>query len=89
MNLMTFSPNISIMDLEDSGRPLYEGSTQFQHWRFAPEQIGTIRRSLNEAAVATIRQKFEAAEVRDCFLFMFTLVLLSWPSQARHPGCLF
>ncbi len=40
--------------------PLYEGSTQFRHWRFSPEQLVQTRASLNAAAVTAIRDAFEA-----------------------------
>ncbi|EKM60956.1 uncharacterized protein PHACADRAFT_84769 [Phanerochaete carnosa HHB-10118-sp] len=40
--------------------PLYEGSTQFRHWRFSPEQLAETRSLLNAAAVAVIRDAFES-----------------------------
>ncbi|KAI0079575.1 cyclin-like protein [Panus rudis PR-1116 ss-1] len=40
--------------------PLYEGSTQFRHWRFSPEQLSETRAKLNAAAVKGIRDAFEA-----------------------------
>ncbi|KAK7463733.1 hypothetical protein VKT23_005670 [Stygiomarasmius scandens] len=43
-------------------KPLYEASTQFKHWRYSPESLINIRSKLNEAAVAVIRQTFEAYE---------------------------
>ncbi|KAI0815147.1 cyclin-like protein [Irpex lacteus] len=39
---------------------LYEGSTQYRHWRFSPEQLADTRASLNTAAVAAVRDAFEA-----------------------------
>jgi hypothetical protein len=39
---------------------LYEGSTQYRHWRFSPEQLAETRKTLNTAAVAAIRNAFEA-----------------------------
>lgn len=45
-------------------KPLYEASTQFKNWRYSPENLAQIRHSLNKAAVATIRDKLEADEVR-------------------------
>ncbi|KAI0094722.1 cyclin-like protein [Irpex rosettiformis] len=39
---------------------VYEGSTQYRHWRFSPEQLAETRASLNTAAVAAIREAFEA-----------------------------
>lgn len=44
-------------------KPLYEASTQFKNWRFSAEQLTHIRNSLNQAAVAVIRNTFEADEV--------------------------
>ncbi|OJA10795.1 hypothetical protein AZE42_00308 [Rhizopogon vesiculosus] len=41
---------------------LYEGSTQYKSWRYSPEQLERIRISLNVAAVAAIRNTFEADE---------------------------
>ncbi|KAG1826099.1 cyclin-like protein [Suillus subaureus] len=43
-------------------RPLYEGSTQYKSWRYSPEQLEQVRTSLNAAAVAVIRDTFEADE---------------------------
>lgn len=43
-------------------RPLYEGSTQYKSWRYSPEQLEQVRTSLNAAAVAVIRNTFEADE---------------------------
>ncbi|THH20861.1 hypothetical protein EW146_g610 [Bondarzewia mesenterica] len=40
--------------------PLYQGSTQYQHWRFSPEQLQRTRLALNDAAVAAICNTFEA-----------------------------
>ncbi|KAG5644755.1 hypothetical protein DXG03_007884 [Asterophora parasitica] len=40
-------------------RPLYEASTQFRNWRFSPEQLSNLRLTLNEAAVAVIRNTLE------------------------------
>ncbi|KAF9015305.1 cyclin-like protein [Cyathus striatus] len=50
---------------EDSSRkiPLYEASTQFKHWRYSLQQLAHIRTSLNKAAVAVIRNKFEIDEL--------------------------
>jgi cyclin H len=46
-------------------KPLYEGSTQYKSWRYSPEQLEQVRTSLNVAAVAVIRNTFEADEVRN------------------------
>ncbi|KII93198.1 hypothetical protein PLICRDRAFT_49268 [Plicaturopsis crispa FD-325 SS-3] len=45
-----------------SKKPLYENSTQFRNWRFSPEQLAHTRATLNVAAVAVIRNTFEADE---------------------------
>ncbi|KAH0838423.1 cyclin-like protein [Lanmaoa asiatica] len=42
--------------------PLYEASTQFKSWRFSPERLAVVRGTLNSAAVAAIRNAFEADE---------------------------
>ena len=47
-------------DSKNPHLPLYEGSTQYRHWRFSPEQLTDIRTSLNAAAVTAIRDAFEA-----------------------------
>ena len=47
---------------------LYEGSTQYRHWRFSPEQLADTRASLNAAAVAAIRDAFEADTVSNILL---------------------
>ncbi|OBZ78718.1 Cyclin mcs2, partial [Grifola frondosa] len=51
------------------GLSLYEGSTQFRHWRFSPEQLAQTRASLNITAVSAIRDAFEADAARlPCFI---------------------
>ncbi|KAJ7783564.1 cyclin-like protein [Mycena maculata] len=42
--------------------PLYEASTQFKNWRYSPGSLAEVRASLNAAAVAVIRNTFEADE---------------------------
>ena len=46
--------------LETTRKPIYEGSSQFRHWRFSKAQLTSMRASLNGAAVAAIRNAFEA-----------------------------
>ncbi|KAG1755136.1 cyclin-like protein [Suillus paluster] len=43
-------------------KSLYEGSTQYKSWRYSTEQLEHVRTSLNAAAVAVIRNTFEADE---------------------------
>ncbi|KAJ7293381.1 cyclin-like protein [Mycena rebaudengoi] len=43
-----------------SKTPLYEASTQFKNWRYSPDTLAKVRASLNAAAVAVIRNTFEA-----------------------------
>ncbi|KAJ7786103.1 cyclin-like protein [Mycena metata] len=45
-----------------SKTPLYEASTQFKNWRYSPQSLAKVRSSLNAAAVAVIRNTFEADE---------------------------
>ncbi|THH03223.1 hypothetical protein EW145_g6428 [Phellinidium pouzarii] len=40
-------------------KPLYEGSTQFKHWRYSVEQLREIRALLNVTAVNAIKNAFE------------------------------
>lgn len=47
------------LEPEKHRRPLYEGSTQYRHWRFSPEKLRTVRATLNSAAVAAIKNAFE------------------------------
>ncbi|KAH7915381.1 cyclin-like protein [Hygrophoropsis aurantiaca] len=42
--------------------PLYEASTQYRNWRYSPERLEAVRTQLNAAAVAKIRNTFEADE---------------------------
>jgi hypothetical protein len=42
---------------------LYEASTQFKNWRYSPDTLAKVRASLNAAAVAVIRNTFEADQV--------------------------
>ena len=44
-------------------RPLYEGSTQFKHWRFSQEQLAQIRVALNATAVSVIEKALETDSV--------------------------
>ncbi|KAH7921781.1 cyclin-like protein [Leucogyrophana mollusca] len=43
-------------------KPLYEASTQYKNWRYSPERLEDVRTQLNAAAVAVIRNTFEADE---------------------------
>ncbi|PCH33535.1 cyclin-like protein [Wolfiporia cocos MD-104 SS10] len=47
-------------DASSSKLSLYEGSTQYRHWRFSAEQLAQARASLNATAVSAIGEKFEA-----------------------------
>ncbi|EIN13489.1 cyclin-like protein [Punctularia strigosozonata HHB-11173 SS5] len=49
-------------------KPLYEASTQYNHWRFSPEQLAHTRETLNAAAVAAIKDTFEADSASLCEL---------------------
>ncbi|KAI0287019.1 cyclin-like protein [Russula aff. rugulosa BPL654] len=40
--------------------PLFQSSTQYRNWRFSVEQLKSTRASLNQAAVAAIRNTFES-----------------------------
>ena len=59
-------PKISIRFTPMTGprKPLYEASTQYKNWRFSPEKLVNTREALNAAAVAVIRDAFEADEVQ-------------------------
>jgi hypothetical protein len=47
-----------------SGRKsLWEGSSQYRHWRFSKETLRQQRTQINEAAVSAIKNAFEADEV--------------------------
>lgn len=46
--------------------PLYQASTQFKNWRYSSDSLAKVRASLNAAAVAVIRNTFEADEVPLC-----------------------
>ena len=46
-----------------SRQSLYEGSSQYRHWRFSPEQLAATRASLNAAAVKAIKDAFETDSV--------------------------
>lgn len=65
-------------------KPIYEASTQFRNWRYSTEQLSTIRTSLNHAAVAAIRNAFEAQEVN---ISQYVLKAYSLRSQCPQKGC--
>ena len=46
-------------DNQHPKKPLFEGSTQYRHWRFSESQLKEIRSSLNSAAVSVIKHAFE------------------------------
>ena len=52
--------------------PLFQCSTQYRNWRFSVEQLKSTRASLNQAAVAAIRNTFESDSV------------CRWPSWRRR-----
>jgi hypothetical protein len=46
--------------------PLFQSSTQYRNWRFSVEQLKSTRASLNQAAIAAIRNTFESDSVCRC-----------------------
>ncbi|KIY63645.1 cyclin-like protein [Cylindrobasidium torrendii FP15055 ss-10] len=42
--------------------PIYEASSQYNNWRFSPERLEVLRRTMNEAAVTAIRRTLETHE---------------------------
>ncbi|KAG8923288.1 hypothetical protein FRC03_005211 [Tulasnella sp. 419] len=56
---MTVADSSTDRPSENKHLSLYEGSTQFQHWRFSPTSLRTLRVTQNQAAVAKIRDAFE------------------------------
>lgn len=56
-------PQIAPPNGSTTKKPLYEASTQYRNWRFAPEKLTQIRASLNAVAITIIRTTFEADEV--------------------------
>jgi hypothetical protein len=64
VNTLEMPSMVAISDATPEQRlPSYEGSTQFRNWRYSVEQLAHIRATLNEAAVATIRNTFETDQV--------------------------
>jgi hypothetical protein len=61
---------------------LYEGSTQFRHWRYSPQQLTHIRTSLNAAAVDAIRKTIEADQACTYNTGPF---FCSRPASQAHP----
>ncbi|KAL5518759.1 hypothetical protein ACEPAH_442 [Sanghuangporus vaninii] len=61
--MVTMAVPTGISEADDgrgsSRRPMYEGSTQFRHWRYSIKQLRDLRASLNKAAVSIIRNAFE------------------------------
>lgn len=59
------------MEMEVDGQPvpvsaaptLYEGSTQYKHWRFSQADLANCRAELNQGAVAVIKGNFESTQV--------------------------
>lgn len=49
---------------EQSGRKsLWQGSSQYRHWRFSRETLRQQRTQINESAVGAIKNAFETDEV--------------------------
>lgn len=67
---------------QDPRVPLYEGSTQFRHWRFSLEQLVETRSSLNAAAVAVIRDAFESDQAG----YLLSIITLIYPTSRAQPG---
>ena len=63
-------------------KPLYEASSQFRNWRYSPEQLSGIRTSLNHAAIAAIRNTFEAQEVAFDSMFLRCLAQCAQPGRS-------
>lgn len=65
---MAAEPSLPSIQASSSKSSLYEASTQYRHWRFSPEQLNHTRVTLNAAAVAAVRNAFEADSVGQlCF----------------------
>ncbi|GBE78327.1 Cyclin mcs2 [Sparassis crispa] len=60
---MTAPTTASTSEASSSKHSLYEGSTQYRHWRYSPEQLAQARTTLNAAAVKAIRDAFETDEL--------------------------
>ena len=71
-------------EASSSKHSIYEGSTQYRHWRFSQEELARNRTSLNAAAVSLVRDAFERDEVCGCSLLWLSM-LLTRPSLARLP----
>ncbi|KAI0651732.1 cyclin-like protein [Trametes meyenii] len=54
------APSPAQTPISVSQQSLYEGSSQFRHWRFSLEQLAHMRHTLNEDAVSAIRNAFES-----------------------------
>lgn len=53
-------------------KSLYEGSTQYKHWRFSPKSLAAQRAAQNQEAVAKIRDAFELDAVSPLLICAFT-----------------
>jgi len=61
-----------------SGRKsLWEGSSQYRHWRYSKETLHQHRMQMNEAAVSAIKNAFEADEVGTSCILTLSLNLIS------------
>jgi hypothetical protein len=75
-------------DLNSTAKtPLFQSSTQYRNWRFSVEQLKSTRASLNQAAVAAIRNTFESDSVcrwAKLTLSRLTSALIDETRNSRH-----
>jgi cyclin H len=53
-------------------KQLYEQSTQYNHWRYAQQQLDDMRSKVNQEVVSSIKQNLEHEAELVCFSFLCT-----------------
>lgn len=70
LTIVTFFFLIFLLMSTPTKKPaIYEESTQYQHWRFSPEQLWTIRNKRTEEAIDRVKKNQKKDSVSLFILF--------------------
>jgi cyclin H len=51
-------------DIETKKPQIFEESSQYQHWRFSPEQLWDIRNKSTNEAISRVKKNVQEEQVR-------------------------
>lgn len=60
-------------DTETKKPQIFEESSQYQHWRFSPEQLWDIRNKSTNEAISRVKKNVQEEQVRKKYMERFTI----------------